>query len=111
MTCVSLKSGVASSGSPSIAQQPKIQASATETNTRNLCSTEKSMMRLIMDGAGGIRSQIVLRLFTEISLALIGAEIVGDAVARQRVAFLHSLGGIDAHPASRIFHFPAANGH
>src|SRR5260370_18430948 len=48
MTWVSLRSGVASSGTVVIAHQPATHAAATTAQTRILLLTEKSMIRLIM---------------------------------------------------------------
>src|SRR5579862_8790377 len=48
MTCVSPRSGIASSGTSCSARNPAIAAAATSSKTRNLFLTEKSMMRLIM---------------------------------------------------------------
>ncbi len=48
MTWVSLRSGVASRGSVTIAHHPAMQARAMVANTASLCSTEKSMIRLII---------------------------------------------------------------
>src|SRR5947209_8125586 len=48
MTCVSLKSGMASSGRCIIDHAPHVQAAATRANTRNLFLTENSMIRLII---------------------------------------------------------------
>ena len=51
MTWVSLKSGLASSGSVIMHRQPARHANATATSKRVLCLTEISMMRLIMGDA------------------------------------------------------------
>src|SRR3954462_12111014 len=86
MTCVSLRSGIASSGSAFNDHQPPTQASAAQASTRNLCCTEKSMMRLIMTEARRIRSEVMLRFFVEPALAAIGAEVIGHAITIDRIA-------------------------
>src|SRR6266545_3343882 len=48
MTCVSLRSGMASSGTFFIDHQPWRQAAARSAKTKNLFLTEKSMIRLII---------------------------------------------------------------
>src|SRR6478752_4771708 len=48
MTCVSPRSGIASSGTCRNATTPATAAAATHSRTRNLFLTEKSMMRSIM---------------------------------------------------------------
>src|SRR5207248_533560 len=58
MTCVSLRSGIASSGTVFIDQTPATAATATSRNTRKRCFAENSMMALIM----AIRSRRPRRL-------------------------------------------------
>ena len=48
ITCVSLRSGVASRGNVTIAHHPAIEATAIVDNTASLCFTEKSMILLII---------------------------------------------------------------
>src|SRR5260221_4987580 len=48
MTCVSLRSGMASSGRCIMDQAPQVQAAATSAKTRYLFLTENSMIRLII---------------------------------------------------------------
>ncbi len=48
MTWVSLRSGIASSGTCLSDQAPTTAAAATSSRTRNLFLSEKSMMRVIM---------------------------------------------------------------
>src|SRR6266403_1378888 len=48
MTCVSLKSGMASRGSVPMAHHPAMQAIAIVVKTASLCSAEKSMILLII---------------------------------------------------------------
>ena len=45
----------------------------------------------------------MLRFLAELTLAAIGAEVIGHAVARQRIPVFHRFRGIDAHAARRIF--------
>ncbi len=49
MTCVSLRSGIASTGTLFRDQAPTRAAAAVKSRTRYLCLTEKSMMRSSMD--------------------------------------------------------------
>src|SRR6266849_6482131 len=76
MTCVSLRSGVASSGSVTMAHQPAMQAKPISESTASLCFTEKSMIRLIMaiylppaSWAGGV--------IANAALAITGRELGG----------------------------------
>src|SRR6266480_4638005 len=48
MTCVSLRSGVASSGIVTMAHHPAMHATPINVRTASLCSTEKSMILLII---------------------------------------------------------------
>src|SRR6267143_4797164 len=48
MTCVSLRSGVASSGIVTMAYHPAMHATPINVKTASLCSTEKSMILLII---------------------------------------------------------------
>src|SRR6516162_6752041 len=104
MTCVSLRSGMASSGNACIDHHPPMQASAAQASTSNLCRTEKLIMRLIMSAPGRIGSQIMFGLFTELLFAAIGAEVVSDSIASDGVARGNRLGFVDCHAAGGIFH-------
>src|SRR5205823_10334902 len=103
MTCVSLKSGVASRGSVIIDHHPTKQANAIAASTRALCLTEMSMMRLIMAGVRRIQGQIMRRLLLEILLAALRAEVIRGAITSKRMPGQSGLCGIDGHAASRIF--------
>src|SRR5579864_440404 len=102
MTCVSLRSGIASRGNACMDHQPPMQANAVQTRTRSLCFTEKSMMRLIMTGPRGIQCGIGLPLRAELFFASLGAKIIGDAIARESIAFSHGPRAIGLHAAGRI---------
>src|SRR5215469_5669641 len=76
MTCVSLRSGVASSGRCIIDHAPQTQAPATNAKTRNLFRTEKPITRLIIlapRSGIGCGLQFVIEVFGRISLELVPA--------------------------------------
>ena len=72
MTCVSLRSGMASRGTVTIAHHPAMQATAMTASIASLCSTEKSMIRLIIRVslalAGGVPSEVRPILLRNVSL-------------------------------------------
>src|SRR5438270_1594260 len=110
MTWVSLRSGMASSGSVIMDRQPHRQAKATPTNKRVLCLTEISMMRLIMADAAADSGKIMLWIASEILLAALRTEVIGSAITMERVSSGDGLGGIDHHAAGWIFNLAGLDG-
>src|ERR1035437_1613997 len=107
MTFGSLRSGGASSGRVTIAHHPAMQAMAIVANTASLCSTEKSMIRLIIETSAprdGRPGWIALgRLFAlELLFALLGTEVVGRGAIRESIAGSYRAGWIHRHAAIRI---------
>src|SRR5207302_1011839 len=110
MTWVSLRSGMASSGSVIMDRQPHRQAKATPTSKRVLCLTEISMMRLIMADAAADSGKIMLWVASEILLAALRTEVIGSAITMERVSSGDGLGGIDHHAAGWIFNLAGLDG-
>src|SRR5580704_19770898 len=113
MTCVSLKSGVASSGSVLIAHHLSMHAIATVARTASLFLTEKSMILLITN-----RTLVFFQRFGGIALKLFftlrGTKIISRPVIRHRVSGLCRLLRVRHHPAARINHallFCASSAH
>src|ERR1700757_76982 len=90
MTWVSLRSGMASSGTRSMDHQPAMQAASTSAKTTTLFSTEKSIMRLITGASRPVRRRVqphgvrvfiavAFRVIVEIAFTAIRTEVVGDA--------------------------------
>src|SRR5437899_1966485 len=103
MTCVSLRSGVASRGKVTIAYHPPMQARANKDKTASLCFTEKSMTRLIIVPSlalAGKAAGVALKgLF-----AAGRAEVVRGALIGERVADGCRFHRIHGHAAVRILH-------
>src|SRR6516164_92990 len=92
--------------------QPATQAASTRVKTTTLFSTEKSMMRLIMGASDGhvtdsfgVREplfQIRLRFLVEVALAVLGAEVVGDAAVFSFQASSRGLALVGPHATDGI---------
>src|ERR1700687_5355837 len=103
MTWVSLRSGVASSGTVIIAHQPTRQPPTPRAQTRSLFSTEKSMMWLIMAGSLMAGRQIPLGILLKLVLATLRTEGVGRSAIRRGVARHLGFILVDIHAAGGIF--------
>src|SRR5258708_1525922 len=108
MTCVSLRSGVASRGSVTIAHHPATQATAIMDKTASLFFTEKSITLLIMvlspAPSGEGRGIVPDRLF-----APLGRGVVRGVAINESVVGSSYPGWIQKLAAHRIAHrIPAA---
>src|SRR6266852_8400028 len=103
MTCVSLRSGVASRGNVTIAHHPATQATAIMDKTASLCFTEKSMTLLIMvlspAPSGEGHGIVPDRLF-----APLGRGVVCGVAINESVAGSWYPGWIQKHAAHRMAH-------
>src|SRR3990172_2706058 len=114
MTWVSLRSGMASSGTRLSDHQPAAQPTATSAKTTSLFLMEKSMTRSIIKASRAKRSQRVLVLGRlrppEVALggrpellpARLGAEQVALALVLEHLPCRLGLGLVHVHPADRV---------
>src|SRR5512134_1390788 len=103
MTWVSLRSGMASSGTRRSDQAPPTAAAPISRRTRNLFRTEKSMTLSITGGPPRSRGLGVLRRFgVEPLLAVVGAEVVGPALVLRRPARRGRALLVHLHAAHRV---------
>src|SRR5574338_80256 len=99
MTCVSPRSGMASSGTRWSDQAPASAAAPTSSRTRNLFVTEKSRMRWIIDR---LLRRVLRRVRVELPLAVVGAEEVLDPLVGAPASGAPCAVAIHLHATSRI---------
>src|ERR1700746_861082 len=109
MTCVSLRSGVASSGKCIIDQAPQIQAAATNAKSKNLLRPEKPIIRLIIlapCSAVGCGLYLVIQVFRRIGFELVATLVRAERDRLSVVRLGVTAGGrfitIENHAANRI---------